>query len=250
MISTELLKGLFNDRITLVERRPGLYQLFLPLYHEDGDMINVYLQELPDGKIRICDLASTLMRLSYTFELNTPARERIFQRILSENRVTENNGNLFIDSPVANLIPSILALTQAVLKVSYMQLYKREIVESLFYEQLAEFIQSELSKYKPQQSTYPIAGRDDLEVDWAFLVAPRPIYLFGIKDSAKARLSTIACQAFVIGQIPFKSFMVHEDIGKLSHKDLARITSVATKQFPSLEDFRANAVPFIEVEAA
>ena len=39
------------------ERREGKYQLILPILHEDGDMIDIYLQDSPEGKdhIRICD---------------------------------------------------------------------------------------------------------------------------------------------------------------------------------------------------
>ena len=43
-------------------------------------MVDIYLQESPRGEayIRICDLGMALMRLSYSYDLNTDARRRIF----------------------------------------------------------------------------------------------------------------------------------------------------------------------------
>jgi hypothetical protein len=57
----------------------------MPFYHEDGDMIDLFIQPLEDGRFRICDFGMTLMRLSYTYELDTPAKERIFYRIVEAN---------------------------------------------------------------------------------------------------------------------------------------------------------------------
>ncbi|MGC8683718.1 MAG: hypothetical protein ACP5UJ_07295, partial [Athalassotoga sp.] len=54
-----LLKEQFNNRISLKEKREGIIQVFAPLYHEDGDMMEIFLEELPTGKIRICDHGMT-----------------------------------------------------------------------------------------------------------------------------------------------------------------------------------------------
>ena len=77
-----------------------------------------------------------------------------------------------------------------------MQLYKREVIHSLFYEILTEFIEKSLRKYSPRASTFPLPDRDDLEVDFQFDIRPRPIFLFGVKDNTKARLATISCLEF------------------------------------------------------
>ena len=63
----------------IYERRPGQYQLIVPILHEDGDMIDIYLQKSPrgDGYVRICDFGMTLMRLSYSYEINTPSKKKL-----------------------------------------------------------------------------------------------------------------------------------------------------------------------------
>lgn len=248
----DLLRAQFNNRVDFREKRPGVLQLIAPLYHEDGDMIDIFLESAPDGSgnIRVCDYGMTLMRLSYSFDIDTPNKERIFFKILSENLVNENNGNLYIEAKPESLYPAILQFSQTIAKVSSMRLYKREVVQSLFYEMLEEFIVESLKKYNPRLSIFPIKERDDLEVDFEFDIKPYPIYLFGVKDSAKARLATISCLEFQRARLKFKGFVVHEDFDGLSKKDRNRITSATDKQFISLDDFRQNAEQVLDREAA
>jgi hypothetical protein len=149
-----------------------------------------------------------------------------------------------------SLYPAILQFAQTIAKVSSMQLYKREVIQNLFFELLDDFINESLVKYKPRKSVYPIATREDLEVDYEFIALPRPVYLFGVKDSAKARLATISCLEFQRNNLPFKSFIVHEDFEGLNKKDRTRITSAADKQFISLDDFRENAEQVFRREVA
>ena len=84
----ESLNNSFGAGFDVYERRPGVYQLIVSMRHEDGDMIDVYLQDSPRGDcfVRICDFGMTLMRLSYTYEITTPARLQIFEDILINNR--------------------------------------------------------------------------------------------------------------------------------------------------------------------
>jgi hypothetical protein len=50
----DLLRRQFNDRVHFSEKRPGIYQRIAPFYHEDGDMIEIYLDNPKgDGKIRV-----------------------------------------------------------------------------------------------------------------------------------------------------------------------------------------------------
>ncbi len=180
-------------------------------------MMDIFLESTNGGSERvwICDYGMTLMRLSYSFDMETPNKERIFQRILAENRVNEENGNLFTEASPESLYPTILQFAQAASKFSNMQLYRREVIHSLFYELLQEFIEESLGKYHPRANTLPIAERDDLEVDFQFEIKPRPVYLFGVRDSPKARLAAISCLEFQRAKIPFKSFVVHEEFENL-----------------------------------
>ena len=169
---------------------------------------------------------------------------------MSENRVYEENGNLYIDTKPESLYPAVLQFAQTVAKVSNMRLYKREVVQSLFYEILDEIIKKKLGKFNPKPQVFRLRDRDDLEADYMFDIKPYPVYLFGAKDTAKARLSTICCLEFQRARLKFKGFVVHEDFDNLSKKDRNRITSATDKQFVSLEDFRSNSVQVLEREVA
>jgi len=66
-----LIRG-FNGRVAFRERRPGVLQVLAPLFHEDGDMVDIFLDEPVNGsgKVRIGDHGLTLMRLTYTYDLD------------------------------------------------------------------------------------------------------------------------------------------------------------------------------------
>ncbi len=246
----DLLKGQFNNQISVLQKRAGIVQLIAPFYHEDGDMVDIFLEEAKDapGRVRVCDHGMTLMRLSYDFDLNTENKERVFQEILTENAISEDDGNLFIDATPESLYPTIMQFAQTVAKVSNIQVLKREIIRGLFYDEFDEFVDADLAQYVPQKRYYPLSERDDLEVDYLLNSSARPIYLFAVKDATKARLVTISCLEFRQHGLPFKGFVVHEDLSALPRKDQVRITSAADKQFPSMPDFRQYAKQFINAE--
>lgn len=253
MTGMELLKQQFNGHVAFRERRPGVVQVLAPLFHEDGDMVDIFIDEPRNGsnRVRISDHGMTLMRLTYNYDLDTENKLRIFNRILAENRIAEQDGRLFIEAEPERLYPAILQFAQTVAKVSSMQFFKREVIQSLFYEQLAEFIEDRLAEFNPRARVLPIADHDEYEVDFQFDAGPRPIYLFGVRDNDKARLATISCLEFQRRRLSFKTVMVHQDFeGGLSKKDRTRITSAADKQFPSLDDFRENGLAFLERERA
>lgn len=241
------LKDQFNGRLRVNEKRPGIYQLYLPLYHEDGDMIEIYLQH-ENGHWKISDYAMALMRLSYIYDVDTENKEKIFQKIIAENGLNEDNGNIYITASDEQLYPSILQFANGISKVSSMRFFKREVIESLFYEQLEEYIYAELSSYKPEKKVVPLKDRDDLEADYAFHPNGYPVFLFGVKDTSKARLATICCLEYKQQISKFRSYIVHEDMEKLSKKDITRLTKSCDKQFVSLEDFMENAVNSLERE--
>ena len=179
----EILKPQFNDFVKLREKRPGISQLIAPLYHEDGDMMDIFLENGKEGLVKISDYGMTRMRLSYSFDIDTPNKEKIFNRIINENQLKENNGILFVETKTESLYPAIMQFAQTIAKISNMKNYKREVIQSLFYEILDEIVEEKLVKYHPRQNYLPLPDRDDLEVDYLFEIKPYPIFLLGVKDN-------------------------------------------------------------------
>jgi hypothetical protein len=246
-----ILKADFNGHVAFREKRPGILQVVAPLFHEDGDMVDMFL-DLPKtdaDPIRISDHGLTLMRLSYDFDVETAAKRKVLSRILSENGVSEEQGRLHIETSASGLYPALLQFAQTVAKVSNLHAFNREVVQSLFYETLGDFVVSNLSKYHPTPRYLPVPERDDLEVDWEFEVQPKRIFLYGVRGSAKARLAALTCREFQLLKVPFRSVVVHEDFeNDLSKKDQSRITNAADKQFASLADFKGDAEQYFSRE--
>jgi len=242
------LREQFHQRIEIIEKRSGIYQLLIPFYHEDGDMIEMYVnsEKSENGTIQLTDFGMSAMRLSYSYDVDTENKEKIFHKMLSENGLQEENGILILYTSSEMLYQSILQFAQGIATICSMRYFKREVIESLFYEMLDEFVVENLVKYKPQKSVLPIEKRDDLEVDYQFQPNGKPLYLFAVKDSAKARIATISCLEFQKANLNFESIVVHEDFEKLSRKDRTRLTNVSDKQFTSLDDFKHNAVQYLE----
>jgi hypothetical protein len=248
----DILKAEFGEHISLYERRPNIVQVVAPLYHEDGDMVDVFL-DLPssaDGLIRISDHGMTLMRLSYSFEIDTPTKRKIFEKLLSENGVEQSNGRLYLETSPDRLYPALLQFAQTVAKVSNLQILKRAIIQNLFYETLDDFVISHLARYTPEKEYQPLPTRDDLDVDWRFPFSKGDIFLYGVRDGSKARLVGLTCLEFQKMRVPFRSVLIHEDFeNEMSKKDQRRITNIADKQFASLDDFRTGGEEYFQREA-
>ena len=243
----------FGKSVALHERRPGVFQVILPVFHEDGDMLDIYLQAsiLNSEMIRICDFGMTLMRLSYSYEINTKTREQIFESILAHNDVSNDGGNLYLDSTADMLFHSILKLTGCVQKICNMRYWHREIVRSEFMKHFNEYVGTKLRQYEPRQNTYPLSeDYKSLTVDWQLTHSNRNFYLFGVGGESKAKSTAITLLEFQKAGLSFLSLVIYENMEELSSKTRTCLTNNANKRFSTLEDFRKGAKYTIERMAA
>lgn len=228
-------------------RRPGDYQIILPILHEDGDMVDIYLRDSPKDEtyVRICDYGMTLMRLSYTFDPTTDARRRILDSILIDNGVQNDNGNLYIDTPADMIYESVLQFAGCVQKVCNMRYWNRETVRRAFYDDLEEYITTALNQFSPVPDQAPIHDYP-ITVDWSLTQNDRSFYVFGVRGNDKAKNVAIALLEFQKARLPFISLVVHENMEDLGGKERTYLTRNADTQYPILDDFQANAVSDIE----
>ncbi len=231
-----------NEALDFYERRSGEYQLIIPILHEDGDMVDIYLLDSPRGEgfVRICDFGMTLMRLSYTYDITTETRRRIFESILHNNGVLNDEGNLYIDTPLERLYEGILQFAGCSQKVCNMRYWGREVVRSTFYEDLAGFIKGELSRFSPVADLSPIHDYP-VSVDWSLTHRNINFYVFGVLGNDKAKNVAIALLEFQKARLPFMSLVVHEDMEELGRRERLILTSNADNQYPNLPEFRGRA---------
>ena len=224
------------------ERSPGSFQLIIPILHEDGDMVDIYLTDSPRGEdyVRVCDFGMALMRLSYTYDVNTATRQRIFEGILHNNGVQNDDGNLYLDTPVRMLYESILQFAGCVQKVCNMRYWGREQVRSAFYDDLEKYVASELARFEPVANQFPLLDYP-VSVDWQLTCNQRQFYLFGVRGNDKAKNVAITLLEFQKERLPFISLIVHEDIDDLGKREITYLTRNADHQYPVLADFEQKA---------
>lgn len=229
-----------SQNFDIYERRPGKYQLIVPIRHEDGDMVDIYLQESPLGEdyLRICDFGMALMRLSYSYEISSETRENILNSILTNNGVEVDGGNLYLDAKRNILYESILQFAGCSQKVCNMRYWSKERTRTSFYEDLKEYITSELRAYNPEPDEEPISGYDIISVDWSMTCNNRNFYLFGVHSNDKAKNAAISLLELQKADLPFMSLVVHEEMEDLGRKERTYLTKNADKQYPTLDDFR------------
>jgi len=248
----KILEKSCKGKMLFKQKRQNLYQVLLPVYYEDGDMIDIFVEPVSgeDGFIRLIDCGTTLMKLSYTYEINTPSKEKIFNRILTQSGINEESGNLYLESDPDQLFHSLMQFTGCQQKIINMKMWERETIRSLFFQELEEFIDNELVEYNPEKNISPLPDYPVVEADYRFEYNGKIFYLFGVSNKDKAKNSAIALLEFQKADLKYIGIVVHEAIDSLPKKDQMYLTQNADKQFISIEDFRSYGNKFIKRTAA
>ena len=240
----ELLKDISGAGFDVYERETGDCQLIVPILHEDNDMVDIFLADSPRGKshIRLCDYGMALMRLSYTFEISTATRQDIFESILINNGVSNDRGNLYLDTPVNQFYESVLRFASCIQKVVNMRYWNRETVRSAFYDDLRYYIKTDLTQFTPVADVTPIQQYPIVSVDWGLTWNSRNLYLFGVRGNGKASSTALCLSELKKAQLPFIGFVVHDNMEELGRREQFYLTRNADKQYPDLDAFKGDIV--------
>ena len=231
------------------ERREGMFQLVAPLFYPDGDMLTIFLEEGDNGLIRLCDHGETLMRLSYSFDIDTDKKRNVLDDIILNRSATLLDGDLQLYARPENIFEKIMAYTQLVSEVDNMDILSHENVAQLFYDYLNSFIET-LSTSFNIVADYTPPGYSDIQIDYAFLNkgTARPIYLFGVKDTTKALRSTIHCLNLTLHKVPHRSIAVFENMESIERKAKNSLVNAAGKIYADLSGFQETGKEYIENE--
>ena len=207
-------------------------------------MVDIYLDDSPFGDqfVRICDFGMALMRLSYTFDISSQTREDIFESILINNDVHNQDGNLYLDTPIERFYEGVLQFASCVQKVCNMRYWSRETVRSAFYDDLRDHVTANLAQFSPIANRAPLADFSVISVDWSLSHNSRDLFLFGVGGSDKAKTVAIYLLECKKAHLPFISFVVHEEMQELGRREQAYLTRNADKQYPDLDSFKGDGV--------
>lgn len=236
----DTLCTLMCANIKIKQKNENLMFVETPFYFTDGDPYQIYIKEMPGGIIRLTDMGHTLMHLSYENDIDKfkeGSRGKLFEQIQSESFIEEDNGELFIQTSIEDLCVNIFRLGQSLTKIIDLTFLNRARIESSFYEdlqkQLFRFVSEDLVKkdyyYEKMENSldYPI----DYKITGKYL----PLFLFGIPNKDKARLTTIILERLLRVKADFDSLLIFSDQSSIPKQDLARLSNVGGEMIASLD---------------
>lgn len=244
-INENALRDLLCERLCQdvgIERRPdGALMLRTQFRFPDGDGFPIHLSEAPSGGLRLSDRGHTLMRISYDHDVDAfmdGTRGALLERITTESGLQRENGAFSLDTPAENLPVALFRFGQALTSIYNLTFLSRSNVGSTFYDDLADLLgnlvdESRIQRdYKssdvPNGGAYPVdyrieGRREDL-----------PLFLYGVPNRDKARLTTIMLSHFHRHKLKFNCILVFEDQTQIPRMDLARLSDVGGEMVSSL----------------
>lgn len=216
-----------------------LVAVSLPMSARDGDSFCVYLSRTKAGW-HLSDAATTMMRLSYENDLNrlfSGPRARLYDTILAESGLQEDDGELFMDVPADQLITGMFRIGQGLSRIEDIALWTRSRVESTFYSDLRAAIMSIVPPEDVTENHVPdFDGGEDYQVDYRVETPSRPLFIFGVNGKDKARLTTITLLKLKAAGTRFDSMIVCNDISELPRADESRLLAAANDVVPSISN--------------
>jgi hypothetical protein len=211
------------------------YQVIAPIFHEDGDMMSIFVEEDGD-QIRISDNGVSLMRLSYTFDIDTDNKSKQLSAIVTAQDADNYDGDIVLTVPRTEIYSGIMRYAQMVGQVCNLDILSRETISDLFYDDLERAIADHFSEYKFEKN-YEDAKYGDLPIDYAFLGFGKPVYLFGAKDTNKAYQITVCCLSLMQRNVSFRSIAVFNEIDNIQKFARNNLMNTATKVFSDIPGF-------------
>ena len=230
-----------------VERHPdGELLLAAEFEFPDGDRYPIYLSETPGG-VRLSDRGDTLMRISYDHDIDAflaGSRGLLVERILGEERVGQNGGVFYLDTPTDRLSDAVFRYGRALTRIYDLTLHSRSRAASTFYGDLADLILQTVDEDRIHRdyALPDLPNPDRYPIDYRFEGKNGgQVFLYGVPNRDKARLTTIILSHFHRNHLDFDSILVFSDQAEIPRMDLARLSDVGGDMVSSLassEDLR------------
>jgi len=236
----ETLCALMCAEVNVRATNGNLVAVDTPFFFADGDPYQLYIREMPGGVLRLTDMGHTMMHLSYENDIDKfreGTRGRLFDQIKAETSVEEDNGEFYIETPMENLGFNIFRLGQALTKINDLTFLNRARAESTFYEDLQEQLVRIVGDDKIKRDYYfdGMENARDYPIDYRIEGKHAPLFLFGIPNRDKARLTTIILERLLRAKADFDSLLIFSDQGSLPKQDLARLSNAGGEMIASLD---------------
>ena len=245
-LDTDALRTLLCARLcedVRIDQRPdGALMVRTHFAFPDGDRYPIHLSESSAGGLRLSDCGHTLMLISYNHEVDSfldGTRGMLLERIMGETGLgwDGDRGILCLDTAPERLPEAIFTFGQALTRVYDLTQLSRSNVGSTFYDDLAELLFSFVDESRTERDHMPaVPNASAYLVDYR-IEAERgvPVFLYGVPNRDKARLTTIMLSHFHRHDLNFESILIFEDQSAIPRPDLARLSDVGGEMISSLE---------------
>ena len=237
----DTLSHLLQVQVQVTKRRDDTLMIDAPFTYPDGDRYPVYVEPLPSAGIRLTDRGHTFMHLSYENDVDAfrkGTRGRLLRQIVDELQISEDDGEIYVDTSMDGLVDALFRLSQGLTKVYDLVYLNRSRVSSTFYEDLFTVLKEIVAEEK-LAIDYVEKGMEkaeDYPIDYAIKgKANEPLFLFGVPHRDKARITTITLERLLRHGVKFDSFLIFADQQEIPRKDLARLTNVGGEMVASLD---------------
>lgn len=181
-----------------------------------------------------------MMQLSYENDIDRMregSRDSLLNQVQIELSILEDDGEFYVESTTDGIHLNIFKLVPAITKICNLNFLNQARVENTFYEYLKKKIYTIVPEEK--------VGRDyiysdmknaiDYPIDYLIQGSREPLYLFGIPNKDKARLTTIILERLIRHAANFESLIVFQDFDSIPKTDGKRLMNVAAEIISSLD---------------
>lgn len=234
------LCSLLCAEVKIRPKNDKLISIETPFFFADGDPYQIYIKEMPNGVLRLTDMGHTMLHLSYDNDVDKfreGTRGKIFDQIKAETFIEEDNGEFYIETQMENLGFNIFRLGQALTKINDLTFLNRARAESTFYGDLQEQLFKIVGENNVIKDYYyqDMENARDYPIDFRIEGKHAPLFLFGIPNRDKARLTTIILERLLRSKADFDSILIFSDLGVIPKPDLARLSNAGGEMIASLD---------------
>ena len=245
-LGRRLCEQLCRD-VAVVKRPDGALMVRAGFEFPDGDRFPIRIEETGPGGVRLTDYGHTIMHLSYDHDVDAilkGPRAVLLDQIVREGGVARDGAVFHLDTPVAQLPEAIFRFGQVLTRIYDLGLLSRSSARSSFYKDLDAALREVLGGDDRIQTDYTprnLRNGGAYSVDFCIQCGSgRPLFLYGVPNRDKARLTTITLSWFHMQKLAFDSLLVFRDIKEIPPLDLERLANVGGDMLGSLaasEDF-------------
>ena len=129
---------------------------------------------------------------------------------------------------------------------------KLRCAESTFYEDLQEGLYKVIPEHKIKKDYIyeSMENAKDYPIDFSIDGKHNPLYVFGIPNKDKARLTTIVLERLLRAEAIFDSLLIFADQTTIPRSDLARLSNTGGEMIASLDavdDFNRKLLRKVEL---